>query len=63
MVGHGSEGIVWRWGEKKKLILGFLLRLFWGKCPTVMTYHPKEARISWNHWVHVMRDRERAHIL
>ena len=36
-------------GRGKKLILGFLLKLFWGKCPVVMTYHPKETRMSWNH--------------
>ena len=36
-------------GRGKKPILGFLLRLFWGKCPVKMTYHPKEVRISWNH--------------
>ena len=33
----------------KKPILRFLLWLFWGKCLTGMTYHSKEARISWNH--------------
>ena len=33
-------------GERGKPILGFLLRLFWRKCPTRMTYHPKEARMS-----------------
>ena len=47
-------------GERKeKPILGFLLRLFWGKCPARITCHPKEARMSWNHQVHTMRDRER----
>ena len=35
--------------EKGKPILGFLLRLFWGRCFVGMTYHPKEARMSWNH--------------
>ena len=35
--------------ERGKLILGFLLRLFWGNCPAGMTYHPKEARMSWDH--------------
>ena len=33
----------------KKPILGFLLRLFWGKCPAGMKCHPKEVRMSWNH--------------
>ena len=28
-------------GEKGKPILRFLLRLFWGKCPTGMTCRPK----------------------
>ena len=46
-------------GERKKPILRFLLRLFWGKCLVGMTYHPKEERMSWNHQVHAMRDRER----
>ena len=27
-------------GERGKLILGFLLWLFWGKCLAGMTYHP-----------------------
>jgi len=36
-------------GRGKKPILGFLLRLFWGKCPAEMTYHPKEVRMSWNY--------------
>ena len=39
--GHGLA--VWR---GKKPIMGFLLRLFWGKCPTGMTSHPKEVRMS-----------------
>ena len=36
-------------GERGKPILGFLLRLFWGKCPVEMTCRPKEVRMSWNH--------------
>ena len=32
--------------ERGKPIMGFLLRLFWGKCPAVMTYPLKEARRS-----------------
>ena len=32
-------------GEREKPILGFLLRLFWGKCLAGMTYYPKEARM------------------
>ena len=51
--------MVWQWGEGEKSILRFLLELFWGKCLAGMTYHPKEAKLSWNHYVHAMRDRER----
>ena len=41
---------VWSGGEERgKPIMGFLLRLFWGKCPAGMTYRPKEVRMSWNH--------------
>ena len=29
-----------------KSILGFSLKLFWGKCPVRMTYHPKERKMS-----------------
>ena len=36
-------------GRKGKPILGFPLKLFWGKCLTKMTYHPKEGKMSWNH--------------
>ena len=46
-------------GERGKPILGFLLRLFWGKCPTGMTYRQKEVRMSWNHQVHAIMDGER----
>ena len=41
---------VWSGGEERgKPIMGFLLRLFWGKCPAGITYRPKEVRMSWNH--------------
>ena len=46
-------------GERGKPILWFLLKLFWGKCPTEMTYRPKEVKMSWNHYVHAMSDAER----
>ena len=36
-------------GERGKPIMGFLLRLFWGKCPVGMTYCLKEVRMSWNY--------------
>ena len=48
-------------GRGKKLILGFLLRLFWEKCSIGITCHPKEVRMSWNRQVHAMRDRKREH--
>ena len=43
---RGSGLVVERRG---KSILGFLLKLFWGKCPAVITYHLKEGEMSWNH--------------
>ena len=46
-------------GRGEKLILRFLPGLFWGKCLAGMTYHPKEAKLIWNHEVHAMRDGER----
>ena len=35
-------------GKRGEPILGFSLKLFWGKYPIEMTYHPKEANMSWN---------------
>ena len=35
--------------RKGEPILGFLLKLFWGKYPAGMTYHPKDRKMSWNH--------------
>ena len=46
-------------GRRGKHIVGFSLKLFWGKCSAGMTYHPKEGKMSWNHWVHAMGDSER----
>ena len=43
---RGKKGHGLTVGRGKKLILGFLLRLFWVKCPTGITYHPKEVRMS-----------------
>ena len=51
-VGHRSKvrkGVVWWWGEGGEPILGFPLKLFWEKYPAGVTYHPKEANMSWNH--------------
>ena len=50
-IGGGGSWVkgkkVWYGGrERGKPILGFLRKLFWGKCPTRMTYRPKEARMS-----------------
>ena len=62
----GSDGL-WVRGHglavrrRKKPILEFLLKLFWGECSTGMTCHPKEVRMSWNHQVHAMKDREKEH--
>ena len=36
-------------GRRGKPILGFLLKLFWGKCSARMTCHPKKGKMSWNH--------------
>ena len=52
VVGHGSEvreGNGLAVGRKGEPILGFLLKLFWGKYPARMTYHLKEGRMNWNH--------------
>ena len=46
-------------GRREKPILGFPLKLFWGKCLTGMTYYPKKGKMSWNHQVHAIRDSER----
>ena len=45
-VGHGSA-VRRAWsccGEKGKPILGFPLKLFWGKYPAGMASHPKEVK-------------------
>ena len=33
-------------GEKREPILGFPLKLFWGKCPAGMASYPKEVNMS-----------------
>ena len=45
--GKRGHGLVVERG--KKPILGFLLRLFWEKCPAGIICHPKEVRMSWNY--------------
>ena len=59
VVGHGSrQEKVWSGGrENGEPILRFSLKPFSGKCHAGMTYHPKEEKISWNHQIHVVRDR------
>ena len=46
---RGKRGYGLVVGKRGKSILGFSLKLFWGKCPAGMTYHPKEGNVSWNH--------------
>ena len=46
---RGKRGHGLAVGREKKPILGFLLRLFWGKCLTRITCHPKEVMMSWNY--------------
>ena len=43
---RGKKGYGLAVGRKGKPILGFPLKLFWGKCPAGMTYHPKEGKMS-----------------
>ena len=42
----GKRGYGLAVGKRGKLILGFPLKLFWGKYPAEMTYHPKEEKMS-----------------
>ena len=46
-------------GEREKTYFEVSTRTLLGKCPVRMKYHPKEVKLSWNHQVHAMRDRER----
>ena len=41
-------------GEKRGSILGFSLKLLWGKCPTGMTFHLKEVSMGWDHLMHAI---------
>ena len=47
VIGKKGYGLAVR--RRRKSIMGFLLNLFWGKCPAGMTYHSKEEKTSWNH--------------
>ena len=51
VVGHGlevREGMVWWWGEEEAYS-GVPVQTLLEKCPTGMTYHQKEGKMSWNH--------------
>ena len=39
---RGKRGYSLVVGRRGKSIMGFLLKLFWGKCLAMITYHPKE---------------------
>ena len=58
---RGKKGYGLAVGKKGKSIIGFPLKLFWGKCPAGMTYHPKERKMNWNHLVHVIRVSKKEH--
>ena len=51
---RGKRGYGLVVGRREKSIMGFPLKLFWGKYSAGMTYHPKEGKISWNYWVHAI---------
>ena len=38
------QGMVWQWGEEESLFRDSYSSLFWEKCPTEMTYHPKNGK-------------------
>ena len=40
--------------RKKRSILGFLLKLFWERCPAGMASHPKEVSMGWDHFIHAI---------
>ena len=42
-------------GEKKRSILGFLLKLLWERCLARMTSHLKEVSIGRDHLMHVIK--------
>ena len=42
----GTRGYDLAVGKRGKSILGFPLKLFWGKCPVGITYHPKERKMN-----------------
>ena len=46
-------------GRGEKPILRILLEFFWGEVSCWNDIPPKGAKLSWNHQVHAMRDREK----
>ena len=43
---RGKRGYGLAVGRRGEPILRFPLKLFWGKCPVGMTYHPKNKKMS-----------------
>ena len=43
---RGKKGYDLAVEKRRELILGFLLKLLWGKCLAGMTYHPKEGKMN-----------------
>ena len=39
-------------GEKNRFIMGFLLKLFWERCPTGMASHLNEVSMGKDHLMH-----------
>ena len=48
-----SEGMVWQWGENG-VYSGIPAQASLGKCPTRMSFHPKEVSMGWNHLMHAI---------
>ena len=42
----GKRGCGLAVGRREKPIMGFSLKLVWGKCPAEITYHPKEGKMN-----------------
>ena len=56
-VGHRSrlsEGVVWRWEEKRGLFGGSYLSFFRERYPAGMTSHPKEVSTSWDYLMYAI---------
>ena len=46
---RGKRGYDLAVKRRGKFIIGFSLKLFWGKYSAGMTDHPKQEKMSWNH--------------